>query len=118
MKILIVDDERSIRNSLKEILSDEGYDVDVAEDGATALAMVDKERYNVIFCDIKMPGMDGTEVLHKMVFRLHPEASGSEPDPDHHQERLREGYDNLREQDSEKEGLRPTDDRGVRAYPA
>ena len=67
MKILIVDDERSIRNSLKEILSDEGYDVDVAEDGATALAMVDKERYNVIFCDIKMPGMDGTEVLDKMV---------------------------------------------------
>ena len=38
-------------------------------------------------------------------FRLHPEASGSEPDPDHHQERLREGYDNLREQDSEKEGF-------------
>ena len=49
MKILIVDDERSIRNSLKEILSDEGYDVDVAEDGATALAMVDKERYKEIF---------------------------------------------------------------------
>jgi Response regulator containing CheY-like receiver, AAA-type ATPase, and DNA-binding domains len=67
MKILIVDDERSIRNSLKEILSDEGYDVDVAEDGAVALAMVDKEKYNVIFCDIKMPGMDGTEVLDKMV---------------------------------------------------
>ena len=67
MKILIVDDERAIRNSLKEILSDEGYDVDVAEDGTAALAMVDKERYNVIFCDIKMPGMDGTEVLEKMV---------------------------------------------------
>jgi len=67
MKILIVDDERSIRNSLKEILGDEGYDVDVAEDGMTALAMVDKERYNVIFCDIKMPGMDGTEVLDKMM---------------------------------------------------
>ena len=67
MKILIVDDERSIRNSLKEILSDEGYDVDVAEDGATALAMVDKERYNVIFCDIKMPGMEGTEVLERLI---------------------------------------------------
>ncbi len=67
MKILIVDDERAIRNSLKEILGDEGYDVDVAEDGTTALAMVDKERYNVIFCDIKMPGMDGTEVLEKMI---------------------------------------------------
>lgn len=67
MKILIVDDERAIRNSLKEILTDEGYDVDLAEDGPTALAMVDKEKYDVIFCDIKMPGMDGTEVLDKLV---------------------------------------------------
>ena len=43
MKILIIDDERSIRNSLKEILGDEGYEVDVAEDGMAALSMVDKE---------------------------------------------------------------------------
>lgn len=67
MKILIVDDERAIRNSLKEVLGDEGYEVEVAEDGATALSMVDKEKYGVIFCDIKMPGMDGTEVLDKLV---------------------------------------------------
>ncbi len=67
MKILIVDDERAIRNSLGEILTDEGYEVDTAEDGATALAKVDKERFDVIFCDIKMPGMDGTEVLEKLV---------------------------------------------------
>ena len=67
MKILIIDDERSIRNSLKEILADEGYDVEVAEDGAQGCAMVDKEKYSVIFCDIKMPGMDGVEVLDKMV---------------------------------------------------
>lgn len=67
MKILIVDDERAIRNSLKEILGDEGYDVDTAENGAAALEMVDKEKYNVIFCDIKMPEMDGTEVLDKLV---------------------------------------------------
>ena len=67
MKILIVDDERYIRNSLKEILGDEGYDVDIAEDGPSALAKVDKERFDVIFCDIKMPGMDGTEVLDKLV---------------------------------------------------
>ena len=44
MKILIVDDERAIRNSLKEILGDEGYEVDVAEDGPSALAKVDKEK--------------------------------------------------------------------------
>ena len=45
MKILIIDDERSIRNSLKEILGDEGYEVDVAEDGMAALSMVDKEKH-------------------------------------------------------------------------
>ena len=65
MKILIIDDERSIRNSLKEILADEGYDVDVAENGVQGCAMVDKEKYSVIFCDIKMPEMDGLEVLDK-----------------------------------------------------
>jgi len=66
MKILIVDDERAIRNSLGEILSDEGYTVDAAEDGAKALEMVGKEHYDIIFCDIKMPGMDGIELLEKL----------------------------------------------------
>lgn len=63
MKLLIIDDERSIRNSLKEILTDEGYDVDVAENGHIGCEMAEKEKYNVIFCDIKMPEMDGIEVL-------------------------------------------------------
>lgn len=67
MKILIIDDERSIRNSLKEILADEGYDVEVAENGQQGCEMVEKERYSVIFCDIKMPGMDGMEVLDRLV---------------------------------------------------
>ena len=66
MKILIIDDERSIRNSLKEILADEGYDVDVAENGAQGCAMVEKEKYSVIFCDIMMPEMDGMEVLDRL----------------------------------------------------
>ena len=66
MKILIIDDERSIRNSLKEILMDEGYEVDVAENGVIGCTMADKEKYSVIFCDIKMPEMDGTEVLDKL----------------------------------------------------
>ena len=66
MKILIIDDERAIRNSLGEILSDEGYEVDVAENGSQGISMVDKEKYSVIFCDIKMPGMDGIEVLDKL----------------------------------------------------
>lgn len=67
MKILIIDDEKSIRNSLKEILSDEGYDVDVAENGPEGCAMVEKEKYSVIFCDIKMPEMDGIEVLDRLM---------------------------------------------------
>ena len=67
MKILIIDDERSIRNSLKEILADEGYEVEVAENGIQGCEMADKEKYNVIFCDIKMPEMDGMEVLEKLI---------------------------------------------------
>jgi DNA-binding NtrC family response regulator len=66
MKILIIDDERSIRNSLKEILMDEGYDADVAENGVQGCSMVEKEKYDVIFCDIKMPEMDGMEVLDRL----------------------------------------------------
>ncbi|MBR2608946.1 MAG: sigma-54-dependent Fis family transcriptional regulator [Bacteroidales bacterium] len=66
MKILIIDDERSIRNSLKEILEDEGYDVDVAENGQQGVEMVEKEKYDVIFCDIKMPVMDGVEALARL----------------------------------------------------
>ena len=65
MKILIIDDERSIRNSLKEILADEGYDVDTAENGVQGYSMVEKEKYDVVFCDIKMPEMDGMEVLDR-----------------------------------------------------
>ena len=67
MRILVVDDERAIRNSLKEILSDEGHDVDVAEDGKVALELVDKDKYDAIFCDIKMPSIDGLEVLDRMI---------------------------------------------------
>ena len=67
MKILIIDDERAIRNSLKEILMDEGYETDVAENGVVGLDMAAKEKYSVIFCDIKMPEMDGMEVLDHLV---------------------------------------------------
>lgn len=67
MKILVIDDERSIRNSLKEILIDEGYEAEVAENGVQGLSMVEKEKYDVIFCDIKMPEMDGMEVLDKLM---------------------------------------------------
>ena len=67
MKVLIVDDERAIRNSLKEILEMENYQAETAENGADACTKADKEKFDAIFCDIKMPGMDGIEVLQKLL---------------------------------------------------
>lgn len=67
MKILIVDDERAIRNSLKEILTDEGHTVDVEDNGAAGYKAALATRYDVIFTDIKMPEMDGVELLTKLV---------------------------------------------------
>jgi DNA-binding NtrC family response regulator len=67
MKVLIVDDERAIRYSLKEILEMENYQVETAENGEEGLQKAEKEKYDAIFCDIKMPVMDGTEMLAKLV---------------------------------------------------
>ncbi|MBB6611960.1 sigma-54-dependent Fis family transcriptional regulator [Pontibacter sp. Tf4] len=64
-KILIIDDERAIRSTLKEILEFENYTVDEAEDGEKGLQHLSKSKYDVVLCDIKMPGMDGLEVLEK-----------------------------------------------------
>lgn len=66
-RILVIDDERSIRNTLKEILEYEKYVVDLAEDGAKGLEKVKSAEFDVILCDIKMPGLDGIEVLEKLV---------------------------------------------------
>jgi DNA-binding NtrC family response regulator len=66
VKILVIDDESSIRNTLKEILEYEQYHVDLAEDGIEGIAKFEKERHNLVLCDIKMPKMDGIEVLEKI----------------------------------------------------
>ena len=65
--ILVVDDERSIRNSLKEVLEYENHKVELAVDGPEALEMFSKNKYDIILCDIKMPKMDGIEVLEKVL---------------------------------------------------
>ncbi|MCD6067503.1 MAG: Fis family transcriptional regulator [Bacteroidetes bacterium] len=65
-KILIVDDEKSIRKSLREILEFEKYKVDEAEDGMSALSMATAESYDLLLCDIKMPKLDGMELLNKL----------------------------------------------------
>lgn len=62
-KILIIDDERAIRNTLKEILEFEGYDVQLAEDGRKGLEIGMQQQFDLIFSDIKMPEMDGMELL-------------------------------------------------------
>lgn len=61
--VLIIDDERSIRNTLRDILENEKYQVDDAENGTIALEKIKQNAYDVILCDIKMPGLDGIEVL-------------------------------------------------------
>ena len=65
-RILVIDDERSIRNTLKDILEFEKYTVELAEDGFKALELLQTKDFDVILCDIKMPGMDGIEVLQKV----------------------------------------------------
>jgi len=66
-QILIIDDERSIRNTLTDILENEKYKVDQAENGEIALEKVKENNFDVVLCDIKMPGMDGIEVLENIL---------------------------------------------------
>jgi two-component system nitrogen regulation response regulator NtrX len=66
-KILVIDDEKSIRNSLKEILEYEKHEVQDACDGMDGLKKLEADKFDVIFCDIKMPNMDGTEFLDKVM---------------------------------------------------
>jgi DNA-binding NtrC family response regulator len=65
-KILIIDDERSIRNSLREILEYEGYEVKDASDGVEGFKIASEEKFDIILSDIKMPKMDGLELLEKL----------------------------------------------------
>ncbi|MBQ5539472.1 MAG: response regulator, partial [Bacteroidales bacterium] len=66
-KILIIDDERPIRNTLKDILSYEDHEVDLAQDGFEGLDKINNGKYDIVLCDIKMPKMDGLEVLEKIM---------------------------------------------------
>lgn len=66
-KVLVIDDERAIRSTLTEILSFEGYEVDEASDGVEGLKKILSSNYDCVICDIKMPKMDGIEVLEKVM---------------------------------------------------
>ncbi len=65
-KILVVDDEKSIRMLLREELTDEGYEVVTADSGETTLKMIKEEKPDIVTLDIKMPGEDGLSVLRKI----------------------------------------------------
>ncbi len=66
-KILIIDDEKPIRETLKEIVEYEGHKVDIASDGFEGIEQAESKQYDVILCDIKMPRMDGIEVIEKLM---------------------------------------------------
>ena len=78
-KILVIDDERAIRNTLKEILEFEGYTVEVAENGRVGLDMALATKYDLIYTDIKMPEMDGMEFL--LSYRKNMQENGGEDAP-------------------------------------
>lgn len=75
-KILLVDDEAGIRQALTKILQQAGHDVETAEDGETALAMLKREHYDCVVSDVKMPRMDGP-TLHREAQSLDPGLAGN-----------------------------------------
>ncbi len=66
-KILVIDDEKPIRDALQNILTAEQYQVDLAENGKKGLELLNDNGYDVVLCDIKMPNMDGLEVMAKAI---------------------------------------------------
>lgn len=66
MRILITEDDRAIRRAIREILELEGHQVDEAADGVEALGMCEETTFDVLFCDIKMPKMDGLELMQSL----------------------------------------------------
>ena len=70
--VLVVDDEPIIRSNLAEFLEQEGYAVATASTGELALQIVERQRFDVVLCDVNLPGIDGIEVLER-VLRLSPE---------------------------------------------
>src|SRR3990170_1686772 len=71
-RILVVDDEESMRDVLRRLLTAEGYSVSLAENGMKALALLEQERFDFLLCDIRMPGMGGLELLREITSRKIP----------------------------------------------
>ena len=71
-RILVVDDEANMRTTLADILGDEGYEIDTAVDGLSAVEMCEQKSYDVVLLDVRMPGIDGVETFRRI--RRHSEA--------------------------------------------
>ncbi|MBL7834875.1 MAG: sigma-54-dependent Fis family transcriptional regulator [Cyclobacteriaceae bacterium] len=65
-KILVVDDMAAIRTSLREILTEENHEVEEAKDGEEALRKLEEDHFDIVFCDVKMPKIDGIELLERV----------------------------------------------------
>jgi len=71
-RVLIVDDEEGVRNSLRNLLKDEGYVVEVAESGERCLEMVRSAPYHAIFLDVWLKGRDGLSILEDVISQPYP----------------------------------------------
>jgi CheY-like chemotaxis protein len=67
--ILVVDDEAQVREFLKDLLTEDGFDVTTARDGGEALGLLTRERFDLVLTDLKMPGMDGWELSEHLLVR-------------------------------------------------
>jgi two-component system NtrC family sensor kinase len=71
-RILVIDDERAVRDLISDVLSIEGHEVFTAENGKEGLDLIGQYRFDLIFCDLRMPEMDG-QALYEEVQRDHPQ---------------------------------------------
>ena len=71
-RILVIDDERAVRDLISDALAIEGHDVMTAENGKEGLDLIGQYRFDLVFCDLRMPEMDG-QALYEQVQRDHPQ---------------------------------------------
>ena len=71
-RILVIDDERAVRELISDALKIEGHDVHTADDGKEGLDLIGQYRFDLVFCDLRMPEMDG-QALYETVQRDHPQ---------------------------------------------
>src|SRR6266545_2811780 len=71
-RILVIDDERAVRELISDALKIEGHDVHTANDGKEGLDLISQHRFDLVFCDLRMPEMDG-QALYEEIQRYHPQ---------------------------------------------